>query len=250
MLTDPWFYAAAVPAMIVLGLSKGGFAAIGILAVPILAIVISPVQAAGITLPVLVLSDLIAVVSYWRVFDGRTLTIMLPGALIGIAIAWMTAAWVTEQEIRLIVGVISVLFALNYWFRHRTNSEPQPQNIPKGVFWGIVTGFTSFVSHAGGTPFQMYVTPLRLEPPVFAGTAVLAFAIINELKLIPYFFLGQFDIANLTASLVLLPMSIPATFLGVWLVKRFKAESFYQVVYVLIFIVGAYLVGEALVGMA
>ncbi len=103
--------------MIILGLSKGGFGALGMLTVPILALVISPVQAAAIVLPILVLSDVVALFSYRGMFDATTLKIMLPGAIVGIAIGWWTAAWVTEQEIRLIVGAISVAFALNYWLR-------------------------------------------------------------------------------------------------------------------------------------
>jgi len=248
MLHDPWFYAAAVPAMILLGVSKGGFASLGILAVPIMALVISPVQAAGITLPILILSDIIAVAAYWRVFDKRTVQIVLPGSIVGIGIAWLTAAWVTEHEVRLIVGAISVLFALNYWFRHRLTQQPHGHDVVKGTFWSIIAGFTSFVSHAGGAPYQMYAVPLRLEPRIFAGTTVLIFAIINAIKTVPYFFLGQFDTANLTASLVLLPISIPATFFGVWLVKKIDIEAFYRIVYALIFVVGIYLIGEGLSG--
>lgn len=220
----------------------------GILAVPILALVISPVEAAGITLPVLILSDIIALISYWRVFDKRTLQIVLPGSVVGIFIGWLTAAWVTEHEIRLIVGIVSVLFALNYWFRHRLRAVPHGHDVVKGTFWGIISGFVSFVSHAGGPPYQMYAVPLRLEPRVFAGTTVMIFAIVNAIKTVPYFFLGQFDTANLTASAVLLPISIPATFFGVWLVKKIELEAFYKIVYLLIFVVGIYLVWEGLGG--
>ena len=245
MISDPLFYAAAVPAMIILGLSKGGFTTMGLLAVPIMSLVISPVQAAGITLPILVLSDIVALVSYRRLYDATTLKIMLPGAMIGIAIGWMTAAWVTEHNIRLIVGVVSVLFALNYWFRHRLRQHPHGASVVKGSFWAVITGFTSFVSHSGGPPFQMYAVPLRLEPRIFAGTTVIMFAIINAVKLVPYFLLGQFDTANLITSAALLPISIPATFLGVWLVKKFETDAFYKIVYAAIFIVGVYLVSEA-----
>jgi uncharacterized membrane protein YfcA len=246
MIDDPLFYAAAIPAMIVLGLSKGGFTTLGLLAVPIMALVISPVQAAGITLPILVLSDLVALISYRRSFDLKTLKIMLPGALAGILIGWMTAAWVSEAWIRLIVGAVSVLFALNYWFRHRLRQRPHGHNAAKAGFWGVVTGFTSFVSHAGGPPFQMYAVPLRLPPPIYAGTNVVMFAIVNAVKLVPYFLLGQFDGTNLATAAVLLPVSVPATILGVWLVKRFEAEAFYELIYALIFLVGLYLVGAGL----
>lgn len=247
MIADPWFYVAAIPATIILGLSKGGFTAIGLLVVPILALVISPVQAAAIVLPILVLSDVVAVISYRGVYDLKTLAIMLPGAMIGIGIGWWTAAWVTEREIRLILGVISVLFTLNYWFRHRLRQEPHGQNVAAGGFWGILTGFTSFVSHAGGPPFQMYVTPLRLPPPIFAGTSVILFAVVNAVKVVPYFLLGQFDTTNLLASAILLPISIPATFAGIWLIKVMNATLFYEAVYALMFVVGVYLVWEGIV---
>jgi uncharacterized membrane protein YfcA len=245
MLHDPWFYAAAIPAMLVLGLSKGGLGGLGLLVVPTMSLVISPIQAAGITLPILVLTDIVAVISYWGVFDRTTFRILLPSSLVGILLAWLTAAWVTEGEIRLIVGLVSILFALNYWFRHRQRPEAQSQSIVKGSIWGIVAGFTSFVSHAGGPPFQVYAAPLRLKPRIFAGTQVLLFAIINATKVLPYFFLGQFDTANLTASVVLLPFAIPATFLGVWLVRHIDIASFYKIIYALVFVIGVYLVGES-----
>ena len=245
MLSDPWFYAAAIPAMIILGLSKGGFTTMGLLAVPIMALVISPVQAAGITLPILVLGDIVALFSYRGLYDATTLKIMLPSAIVGIAIGWATAAWVTEYEIRLIVGVVSVLFALNYWFRHRLRQTPHGHNAVSGTFWGVVAGFTSFVSHAGGPPYQMYTVPLRMEPRLYAGTSVILFAIINAVKLVPYFFLGQFDAANLTISAALLPIAIPATFAGVWLVKKIEMESFYKWIYLMIFVVGIYLIWES-----
>lgn len=242
MILDPWFYVAAIPAVIIIGLSKGGFGSINLLTVPIMALVISPVQAAAISLPILVLSDIVALANYRRLFDATTLKIMLPGAMVGVGIGWATAAWVSENHIRLIVGMVSILFALNYWFRHRLQEKPHGQDPVKGSVWGVLTGFTSFVSHAGGPPFQMYAVPLRLPPRVFAGTMVIMFAVINAVKLVPYFMLGQFDATNLTTSAVLLPVSIPATFFGVWLVKKFEVESFYRVIYGLIFLVGVFLV--------
>lgn len=250
MIDDPWFYAAALPAVLVLGLAKGGFGSVGLLVVPILSLAVSPVQAAGIVLPILVLSDIVALVSYWGVWDRRVLAIMLPGALVGVAIGWWTAAWVGEEQIRLILGLISVAFALNYWIRQRATLAPQQQNVWKGAFWGTVSGFTSFVSHAGGPPYQIYVTPLRLAPRLFAGTMVVFFFIVNALKLVPYFFLGQFSSENLLTSAVLLPVSIPATFLGVWLIKRIQSKRFYEVVYVLIFAIGIFLIAESMIDLA
>jgi uncharacterized membrane protein YfcA len=248
MIHDPWFYVAAVPAMIILGISKGGFGTIGILHIPILAMVISPVQAAGIALPILIVSDIIAVFAYRRKYDWDVLKIMLPGALFGIAIGWATAAWVTEHEIRIIVGLVSIFFAVNYWLRHKRSPVAARPNVPKGIFWGTVTGFVSFVSHSGGTPYQMYTAPLRLEPIVFAGTSVIFFAVTNAVKVVPYFFLGQFDRQNLITAAIIGPIALPAVFLGVWLVRRIDPRTFYDVIYALIFAVGLFLVWQGASG--
>ena len=246
MITDPWFYAAAIPAVFVLGLSKGGFTALGLLMVPIMALAISPVQAAGITEPILVLSDIVAIVSYWKVYDAATLKIMLPGALVGIAVGWATAALVNEVYIRLIVGLISIVFALQFFVRSKRRQEPRPHNAVAGVLWGTLSGFTSFVSHSGGPPYQVYTAPLRLDPRVFAGTSVVFFALLNAIKLAPYYYLGQFDAKNLTTAAVLIPVAIPSVLLGVWLVKRFDPQRFYNLIYATILLVGLYLTAESI----
>ncbi len=245
MLSDPYFWVAAVPAVIMVGLSKGGLGPLGGLAVPILSLVMSPVQAAGLTLPIFVLSDVVAVISYRRYFHAPTLVVMLPAAVAGILVGWWTARWVNDDAVRLIVGLVSVLFALNYWFRGRLVVEPTKPSTPKGVFWGGVAGFTSFVSHSGGAPFQMYVLPLRMAPRVFAGTSTMFFAAVNALKLPPYFFLGQFKTANLEAAAILTPLSIVCALAAVRLVKVIDQAVFYRLVYALMFAIGLFLIGQA-----
>jgi uncharacterized membrane protein YfcA len=246
MITDPWFYAAAIPAVIVIGLSKGGFTALGLLMVPIMALVISPVRAAGITEPILVLTDIVAVISYWRVYDAATLKIVLPGALVGIALGWATAALVNEVYIRLIVGLISIVFALQYFMPGKRPLKPHPHNAVAGGLWGALSGFTSFVSHSGGPPYQIYTAPLRLEPRLFAGTSVIFFALLNAIKIVPYYYLGQFDAENLTTAAVLIPVAIPSVLIGVWLVKRFDPRRFYNLIYATILLVGIYLAVESI----
>jgi uncharacterized membrane protein YfcA len=242
MIDNPWFYVAAVPAMIILGISKGGFGAVGILGILLLSLVISPVQAAGITLPILVASDIIALVSYRRTFDAGVLKLMIPSALLGIAIGWATASLVSEHLVRLIVGLVAVFFGLNYWLRHKHSVAPHPPNTAKGLFWGTIVGFVSFVSHSGGPPFQVYAAPLRLPPRVFAGTSVILFALINAVKLPPYFFLGQFSRENMLVAAAIAPIALLAVFLGVWLVKHVDPRRFYDLIYASIFVIGLFLV--------
>ena len=246
MLHDPWFWAAAIPAVILVGLSKGGLGSVGGLAVPILSLAISPVTAAGLTLPIFVLSDVVAVISYRRSFDWPVLRMMLPAAIAGIGLGWATAAWVSDDAVRVIVGLVSVLFSLNYWFRGRLRAEPSRPSTPKGLFWGAMSGFTSFVSHSGGAPFQMYVLPLGFRPMVYAGTSTIFFAVVNATKLIPYFFLGQFKASNLLAAALLAPLSIAFALIGVQIVKIIDQQVFYRLIYVLMFAIGLFLIGQAI----
>jgi uncharacterized membrane protein YfcA len=245
MLSDPWFWAAAIPAVVMVGLSKGGLGPMGSLAVPILSLVISPVQAAGLTLPIFVLSDVVAVISYRKTFDLGVLRLMLPAALVGIGLGWITAARVSDDAVRLIVGLVSALFAVNYWLRGRLRAEPAKPSPPKGAFWGAMAGYTSFVSHSGGPPFQMYVVPLGFRPAVFAGTSTIFFAAVNALKLVPYFFLGQFKSANLQAAALLTPLSIACALIAVRIVKRIDTGRFYRLVYALMFAMGLFLIAQA-----
>jgi uncharacterized protein len=241
------FYLLAIPAVIMFGLSKGGLSALGALGMPLLSLAISPVKAAAITLPVLMVQDWIGVWSFRRDFDRRNLSILVPGALIGVAGSWLFAAYVSEVVVRFAIGAISLGFVALMLIRKRTpDRQPLPGTLLPGMFWGAVSGFTSFISHAGGPPFLVYVMPQKLQPKVFAGTSVIFFALVNLLKLPPYFLLNQFSSENLIASLALLPIGIVATYGGVWITKRFLAERFYNAILVLSFVVGVKLVFDSL----
>jgi uncharacterized membrane protein YfcA len=249
MITDPWFYAAAVPAMIFLGLGKAGFSSIGVLIIPLMSLTVSPIQAIGIVLPVFLLSDIVAVISWRHTFDRDLLKVMLPGAVVGAGLGWATAAAAGDDLIRILVGVLSLLVAWLYWRRRRELPPPRQRSLAKGLFFSAASSFTSFVTHAGSAPFQMYVGPLRLPPPVFAGTAVFFFAATNYLKVVPYFLLGQFSRQNLLTAAVLLPIAIPATFFGIWLIRRIDTARFYDVIYALIIIVGFFLIWQGFSGL-
>jgi len=248
LLSDPWFYAVAVPAVILVGLSKGGLGgAMGFIGVPLMALSISPVQAAAILLPILCVMDLVSLWTWRGTYDRSLLFSMMPGAIIGIAIGWATASIVTVDGVRFIVGAVAIVFVGRWLYtRYRHGAEPHHQpNRLLAAFWGTVAGFTSFVAHVGGPPYQVYTLPLRLDPKVFTGTSVIFFAVTNALKLVPYFALGQFDTANLTASLVLLPLAPLATLAGAWVVRRLRAETFYLVSYVTVAVIAVKLVYDS-----
>lgn len=247
MTLDPTFFAVMVPAVVLTGLAKGGFAGVGLLSLPLMALVISPVQAAAIMLPLLISQDIVSVWSYRREFDRRNLATLLPGAVLGIIAGYLLAAKVSDSAVVLAVGVISVGFALRRMLGGSAAHAPVARSrFGAGTFWGWVAGFTSMIAHAGGPPFQIYVMPQRLPPGVFVGTGAIFFALINVIKVGPYIALGQFSPENLTASLALFPVAIASTIAGVWLVRRVPAERFYTIIYWLLLAVGLKLIFDGI----
>lgn len=248
IITDPLFYLVAVPALIALGLSKGGFAGVGAIATPLTALYLPPLEAAALILPVLIVQDVISVWWYRRDFDPWNLKVMLPGALVGMSFAWAFAAYVSDDALRICVGVIGVVFVIYSLFTH-VPAEGHKKTALSGAFWGGVSGFTSFLSQAGGPPYQVHVLPQRLPKLTLVGTTVIFFAIVNALKIGPYFALGQFSTVNFSTSLVLLPIAVAANALGIYLVRVTPMELFYRIAYTLVFCVSVMLLWQGVTGL-
>ncbi len=248
MIIDWRFYALALPAIILLGLAKGGFAGMGALSLPLLALVIDPVRAAAITLPLLIAQDVVGVWAFRRSVDWRLIGWMLPGAMAGIALGYAFAASVSPRAVMAAVGVISILFGLyRLWMARR----PRPRDIARwpewlGTLFGVASGFTSQIAHAGQPPFQLWVLPRDLPRDRLVGTTAIFFAAVNWIKVPAYLALGQFTPANLLTSALLLPVALAATVAGVALVRRIAPERFFTAIYVLMIAVGALLTWEAL----
>jgi uncharacterized membrane protein YfcA len=248
MITDWHFYALAVPAVILLGLAKGGFAGMGALSLPLLAFAIDPVRAAAITLPVLIVQDIVGVWAFRRTVDWKLLGWMLPGAIVGIALGYGFAASVSPRAVMAAVGAISALFGAYRLWAARHQGSRGTADWPEwiGSLFGIASGFTSQVAHAGQPPFQLWVLPRNLPRDLLVGTTAIFFAAVNWIKVPAYFALGQFTRANLLVSATLLPLALVSTVAGVALVRRVAPERFFTAIYVLMIVVGAALVWEAL----
>jgi uncharacterized membrane protein YfcA len=243
IITDWTFYLAAVPAVILLGLSKGGFAGIGTAATPLLALTLPPFEAAALLLPILITQDLVSLHVYRREWDAANLKAMLPGALVGMGVAWLVASRISDDAVRLGIGLIGVTFVLQS-FLQRHVLEPRVASRAGGFLWGGLSGFTSFLTQGGGPPFQVYVLPQRLPKLVLVGTSTIFFAILNALKIGPYMALGQFNTVNLATSLALLPLAIAANLAGVWLVRHMPTGLFYRIAYVLLLMISVMLLRQ------
>jgi uncharacterized membrane protein YfcA len=250
-MPDPLFLLVIVLSGIIVGISKSGLvASLGVIGVPLLTLVMPARDAAGILLPVLLVTDAIALWIYARAgtFDRRILALMLPGAMLGIGLAWALSAVVSEHAVRLAIGIVTLVFVLDALLPLRKKLAGLPPSRFWGTVWGSVSGFTSFVSHTGGPPFQIYVLPQRLPPQVFSGTTVVFFAIANTVKIVPYGLLGQLQLSNLMVSAMLVPISLLAMWGGVWAVRRISTRLFYRVAYGLMLVFSIKLIWDGLTG--
>lgn len=244
----PAFWPLAILAAVLVGMSKGGLPVVGMLGVPILALVMPPVTAAGVLLPVFVVSDMFGLWAYRRAFDRRIVLILAAGATVGVTLGWATASVVPEWIVTMLIGVIGAVFAVVMLLRRTATSEPRRGEVGSGLFWGLLAGFTSFVSHAGAPPYQVYVQPLGLQKAVFAGTTTVFFAYVNAIKLIPYWALGQFSAENLHVAVMLLLPAALAVFLGVRLVRIIPTALFYRLVTWALLLVSIRLIWQGVTG--
>ena len=246
---NPSLFALACLGAIFVGLSKGGLPAIGSLAVPTLSLMISPVTAAALLLPVYVVSDWVGLWLYRHKFSKPNLAILIPASMAGIGFGWATASLLPDKLVTLLIGLMGVGFCLNSWLSRTRNAPPASPDIPRGIFWGALAGFTSFVSHSGAPPFQIYVLPQRLEKLVFAGTSTILFAAVNVAKIVPYWQLGQFAPTGLRTAAMLVPVAIAGTVAGAFLTKVIPDKLFFRLVQITLFAVSIKLVFDGVNGL-
>ena len=249
MITDPIFYLAAIPAVLIYGIANGGFGGgVGVVAVPLMALGVSPVQAAAILLPILCVMDLLAL---W-VFRGRwrwpELKLLIPSSLAGIAVGTLLFGYMSADTIRLILGTIAVTFTL-HWLWLQSQRSPAPERLfgpGVGIVAGASAGFTSFVAHAGAPPLSIYLLRRGMDRTTFVATAAVFFAVANFVKLVPYAWLGQLDASNLSTSLVLSPLAPVGIAAGKWLHDRVSDRFFFGFAYVTLLLVGGKLMWDGL----
>lgn len=224
------FWIVALIAAVCVGLGKGGVPVITALAVPIMSLVMSPIVAAGLLLPVFIVADIFGLIAYRRSFSKDVLKIVMVAMPLGVFIGYLTVDYVSEAMVTFILGVIGTIFALSLMMRKPVEAPPRPARWGPGMFWGTITGFTSFVSHSGSVPYQVYVLPLKLEKIIFTGTVTVAFAYINIIKLVPYYLLGQLSFANVkTAAILMIPAAV-SVYAGVWLIRVIPEKLFFRII--------------------
>ena len=245
IITDWYFYAVAIPAVLLLGISKSGFGSgFGSLAVPIIALAVTVPQAAAILMPVLLLMDVLGMAAFRKNFDITLLRFLVPCGLVGTVVGALLFRALDAKVVAGIVGVFTLLFlAQHLLFPPRPDSPPPPRWL--GGVLAVTSGFTSFVSHAGGPPLSAYVIPLRLSPLHFTATMAFFFFVINLSKWVPYAWLGLLDVRNMATSLVLLPIAPIGVWVGVRMAKTISPVLFYRLLYIGMLLTGCKLLWDA-----
>lgn len=264
MLSDPNFYYLACPIILLVGASKGGFGGgLGLLAVPILSLMVDPRFAAALMLPILCAMDLVGLYKFRLVWDRQLIGALLPGALVGTVFGALSFEIINADLLRASIGIIALCFASFYLFQEYSNIKSNTKNLTtkentdkhkvanskslnyQGTFWGAITGFTSYIAHAGGPPMTIFLLLQKLPKSKFVSTTIVFFAAINFIKLIPYITLGQISKTSLMTSLVLLPLAPIGVLIGIALHRRIPEKVFFRITYILLLFAGLKLCYEA-----
>ena len=245
LITEPYFYLVAIPAVLLMGISKSGFGAgFGSLAVPVMALAVSVPQAAAILMPVLLVMDILGLAAFRKDFDMKLLRFLLPWGLVGVGVGTLLFKVLETHLVAGLVGAFTLLFlAQRVAFPPKPDSPPPPKWL--GALLTATSGFTSFIAHAGGPPINAYVIPMRLSPVHFTATMAFFFFIINLSKWIPFAWLGLLDWRNMATSLVLLPIAPIGVWVGVWLARRISQRLFYGCLYAGMLLTGLKLLWDA-----
>ena len=244
MIDSTAVFVLAAAATLFAGISKGGFGSGAAFASSaFLALVLPPAQALGLMLPLLMLIDIGALKSFWRRWSKAEARVMMIGAAPGVALGAALFAVSNDDVLRMMIGAVSIGFVI---WRLWPSSGLRKPPLWSGYLSGLIAGFTSFVSHAGGPPAAIYLLARGLDKTTYQATTVLVFWVINLIKAVPFTFLGVFTQEGLMASLWLAPFALIGTWLGVRAHHMVPERLFFALTYVMLVITGCKLIWDAL----
>lgn len=249
---DPLFLAAAAPAVLVAGISKGGFGAgAGFAATPIMALALPPEIAVGVMLPLLCIMDLTGLRAYWRKWSWPDAKAMILGTIPGLAAGAAFFAVIPTDGLRVMIGLIALGFVAFQWARGRgwLGGGSRPFSFGRAAFWGAVSGFTSFASHAGGPPAAIHLLGRGLDKLTYQATTVILFWWINLAKLGPYWAVGLFGDGQVRAALWLAPLAVIGMLVGVWAHGRVSDVWYFRIIHTALLITGGKLIVDGLTGL-
>jgi uncharacterized membrane protein YfcA len=248
-IPDPMIFAVAIPAVFFAGMSKGGFGSgAAFAATPILALVLDPRMALGVMLPLLMLIDVVTLNSFWKKWHAPSAKVLVLGGIPGVALGALLYQIANADVFRLLIGAVALLLVLYQFARAQgwLVVAVQPFNARSGLMAGVVAGFTSFISHAGGPPVAIFLFSQGMSKTTFQATTVLTFWVVNILKFVPYSFLGIFSVQTLMIDLWMAPVAVLGAYVGIWAHRHVPERLFFSVTYVMLVASGSKLIYDAL----
>ncbi|PIV75380.1 MAG: hypothetical protein COW55_05690 [Rhodobacteraceae bacterium CG17_big_fil_post_rev_8_21_14_2_50_65_11] len=242
------FWIVAGLAAYLMGLSKGGVPMIALLSVPLMSLFMDPALAAGLLLPIYIVADMYAVWLFRRAFSLRNLTILIPAAIVGVGLGFLAVASVPGDAIKLMVAAIALGYLFQSLRRRFSKREipPRPADLPRGLIWGTIAGVTSYISHAGGPPYQAYVLPQQLDKMTYLGTTTIFFAVINMIKVPPFILAGQITWDSAGQATWLIPCALAGAWSGVKIARLLPERVFFLLVEIALALVSVKLLSEVL----
>jgi uncharacterized membrane protein YfcA len=244
------FWIIAGLAAYLMGLSKGGVPMIAILSVPLMSLFMDPALAAGLLLPIYITTDMYAVYLFRKAFSVRNLKILMPAGVCGVGLGFLAVSYVPGDAIKLLVAGIAISYLFHSLRRRLSKREhpPRQADVPRGLIWGALSGLTSYISHAGGPPYQAYVLPQRLDKLTYLGTTTIFFSAVNLLKVPPYIVAGQITWDSVGQAVWLIPCALAGAWSGAKIARLLPERVFFLLVEIALAGVSVKLVWEVLAG--
>ncbi|MEM1273325.1 MAG: sulfite exporter TauE/SafE family protein [Pseudomonadota bacterium] len=226
------FYLASVFVIVITGISKSGFGGgLGVMAVPIMSVFVAPQFAAGVMMPILLAMDVLIVVRYRKHWQRAIVQALLPAALVGLCAGALSFEYMNADHIRFVVGVLAMVFVAQFLLQSTRALSPKPMGRAAVWTFGALSGFASYIAHAGGPPVKGYLLRQNLDKTDFVGTNTIYFFTLNALKTVAYGSTGTMGTESLMVSLILTPFLFLGVFVGLRLHKLVDQRIFVKVVY-------------------
>ena len=240
------FYIASIIAILITGISKSGFGGgLGVMAVPIMSLFVAPQFAAAVMMPILLAMDVLIVWRYRWSWSRPIVWSLLPSALVGLGLGALVFQHMQADVVRFLIGVLALFFVAQFLMQRRkaTSSKATPTAIV--WFLGALSGFASFVAHAGGPPVKGYLLSQNLDKTVFVGTNTVFFFSLNSIKTLAYGSAGMLNPQSLTVSLLIAPCLFLGVFIGTRLHHVVDQAVFVKIVYGFLTLAGAKLLWDS-----
>jgi len=233
---SPWGFAALAAAALLVGFSKTAVSGANTVSLAIFAAVLPARASTGILLPVLIVGDILAVLTYRRHAHWPTLWRLFPAVAAGVVLGTLFLVWADDEIVRTSIGAILLLMAGVTVWRRRRPGEGAPDAVTtrsgrlKARSYGVLGGFTTMVANAGGPVMSMYLLSAGFRKLGFLGTSAFFFLIVNVAKVPFSAGLGLIDRRSLLLDAALVLFVVPGALLGKWAVHRINQRLFEQLV--------------------